>query len=345
MGMKSYNNAVQQKTKFMAFIFLILLSLGRVDLGARIELPAHEVQKIVLQAGVARVKFVAGNTKMLLVQGVYEGDADSHYVAEKRGNELHIHLKEPISSWSQLSLKRSGGEKANLTELIISHPTGVPFVLSLEGGSVEVSSWKGDKEIYLIDGKILASKSQGALKVFGQYVNLQGQEIRGEIEGSIYRGQIFLDQIVGDGRWRQGVGTFELQKSSGRWQIEGVETSYKISNSQMDVRFNIEKGLMSLLESSGRVEGFSGDGPVILSEAKGGLDVQVSTQSAAVKCSVQSLNSKKIRLKTQKGDLVLPQGYKIQRGLSEKTFRQEADEDKESGKVSIQSNEGSVYLR
>jgi len=316
---------------------------------ARIELPLADVEKISLWVGSAQVRFLQGDQKMLIVQGLYENSSESHYVAEKKDKQIQIRLKDWPTDFAAYGNEFLMKEKKieQLPVITLIHPVGVPIELSLLRGSVDIQGWKGKKDINIIEGRLNLVKTIGDLKLLGQNLEFKGSELKGNYEVFVYNGKGSLNQFSGDLSWNQSVGFLNLSQCEGRVSLEGYETQYKMQESHAQIKFKIEKGGFQLSESSGSLEGNSKEGTVVLSESKSsqGLDVQITTQSAAVKMVSKELSKKKLRLKTQKGELILPLGFKVQRGLLEKSFRQDPETESDPGRIVIHSVDGSISLK
>lgn len=256
------------------------------------------------ESGLIRVECTGADSKEELVQAVKPGAGDFHFDVEG---------------------------------------ASLPVEVGVRGGNVNLQGWKQSVAAMIVEGRVLASSSESALRVQlqrgdvkvdghrgplvidSQVAKISAANVEGDVTVVNFAGESQLNQIRGNVDARLDSGTFTIAKSSG------------------SLDFIVGKGSLSANGFAGPFRGETMSGSVS-AELLGETEVSVEADRGSVSIKVPPGSGASVRLQTADGSLQHPASIKPAGG-SVKAAVGSLGGSGPKGTINVRSKSGAIRLR
>lgn len=319
-------------------ISIVLLSCKLVLAGV-VELPATELQRIVVKGWDAQVTVTSNASKNLRISGVDDVLTPGLYIVQKRGNNIEITLNE----WTSKMEWKSQASRKIRRNIDISGPS-LPIEIYLKEGNVILTKWQKEAKISIAQGKVTSTDGTDRLDVslhLGD-VNVFGHKAKVKIDQ--YQGTINIKNHEGDIDLAAFGSPVVIEKAKGFLSLNTQNSQVKVLQSSGTVQIDNGKGPVNIQQFQGRVEGSTQEGGVT---AVLQPDSEVHLRSAAGRVFVQLPPSSgaMINLLTQEGEISLPENLKITRTATEKFVRGRLRGEDQKMAITVRAQEGSIVIK
>ena len=304
------------------------------------DLDSTQIEQIIVTAPHVRLNLTgqAGTGSALKVRTNNQNEnrgSDWLHKVTKDGKTLKITIQgsDQKEDWGQiippLELQISGA--------------AVKFQLHSRDAVVTVDQWNQDLDMQLIRGDMTIKNTQSNLKITqnrGQFnltnhtgksdldfYNVQSkiQKIKGDLDIRSFQGDVFLEQIQG---------LVNLQIATG--QLKAQELS--------SLRFDNNKATLNLSGITGRIDGVSQEGSVLLAIAKSS-DVHMKTVKGRIQISGAQQSGAFIHLQAEDGEIVPPSEIKVYKNGPQKFAKGQLKGSDSGVRLNLRTSEGAIVFR
>ncbi|MBX2986534.1 MAG: DUF4097 family beta strand repeat protein [Bdellovibrionaceae bacterium] len=225
----------------------------------------------------------------------------------------------------------------------ISGPS-VPIEIHLREGHITLNKGAQDARVHLKNGRVTSVGRGGPLKISLLKGDVSISDQSGRVDVDVYQGNLTVRNMQGDGELQLFSGQLWLDQSRGNVAINMNSGSGKVQSFSGTLQIDNVKAALSGSKLSGRIEGFSAEGPLNLQIA-GESDIHLKTQSARVNLQLPPASGASLNLLTNEGEIIVPKEVGVLRTHLEKTARGRLRG--EGGKVTVfvRSQEGSILVK
>ena len=320
----------------------VLLSLVSVNLQAGVvEVPSDGVQRLIIKGLDANVVISSQpQAKTIRISGVDDVLTAGLYIAEKKGTNLEIHLNEWTSKadWNaQLGVKR------NHHQIEISG-TPVAIEVYLREGQVQLSHLSKEARIVLVHGKVSSTDSSSPLEIFLHQGEVSVQNQTGRTKIDQYQGLTSVKNLQADMDLSAFNSNVSIEKFRGLLNLITQNSPTKVMQSGGTLQLENGKGALVIQQFQGRVDGSTQEGPLnitLLSDS----ETHLRSQSGRVQIQLPPASGAALNLVSNEGDILIPEGLKINRGATEKSFRGRLRGDSQKAAVTVRSQEGVIIIK
>ncbi len=320
----------------------IIISLLSVNLQAGIvEVPSDGVQRLVIRGLDANVVVTSQpQAKSIRINGVDDILTPGLYIAEKKGSTLEVHLNEwsTKADWNaQLNLKK------NHPSLEIS---GFPVAteIYLHEGQVQISRLSKEARVIVVKGKISSTDSSGPLEIFLHQGEVSVQNQTGRTKIDQYQGQTTIRNMQADLDLSAFNSNVSIEKFRGLLSLNTQNSPTKMLQSSGTLQLENGKGAILIQQFQGRVDGSTQEGPLnitLLADS----ETHLRSQSGRIQIQLPAASGAALNLASNEGDILIPEGLKISRAATEKSFRGRLRGDLQKAAVTVRSQEGSIIIK
>ncbi len=322
------------------FIVFFLLSV-KLQAGI-VEVPSDGVQRLVIRGLDADVIVTSQpQAKSIKINGVDDVLTPGLYIAEKKGSMLEVHLNE----WTT---KADWG--AQLTNKKSHHPTieisGSPVAIEiyLREGQVQIARIAKEARIVLVKGKVLSSDSSAPLEIFLHQGEVSVHNQTGRTKIDQYQGSTSIKNMQADLDLSAFNSNVNVEKFRGLLSLNTQNSPTKILQSGGTLQLENGKGSITIQQFQGRVDGSTQEGPLniaLLADS----ETHLRSQSGRVQIQLPAASGAALNLVTNEGEILIPEGLKISRAATEKSFRGRLRGDSQKAAVTVRSQEASIIIK
>ncbi len=320
----------------------IIISLLSVNLQAGIvEVPSDGVQRLVIRGLDANVVVTSQpQAKSIRINGVDDILTPGLYIAEKKGSTLEVHLNEwsTKADWNaQLAFKK------NHPSLEIS---GFPVAteIYLHEGQVQISRLSKEVRVIVVKGRISSTDSSGPLEIFLHQGEVSVQNQTGRTKIDQYQGQTTIRNMQADLDLSAFNSNVSIEKFRGLLSLNTQNSPTKMLQSSGTLQLENGKGAILIQQFQGRVDGSTQEGPLnitLLADS----ETHLRSQSGRIQIQLPAASGAALNLASNEGDILIPEGLKISRAATEKSFRGRLRGDLQKAAVTVRSQEGSIIIK
>ena len=306
-----------------------------------VEVPADGVQRLLIKGLEANVIVSSSpQAKAIRISGVDDVLTPGLYIVEKKGSILEMHLNEWVSKndW-----KAQLGAKRNRPTLEIS---GAPLAVEiyLRDGQVQLSKLSKETRVVSVKGRVTSTDSSGPLEIFLHQGDVVVQNQTGRTKIDQYQGTTTIRNVQADLDLAAFTSTVSVEKFRGLLNLNTQNSPTKITQSSGTVQLDNGKGAIVIQQFQGRVDGSTQEGPLnmtLLAES----ETHLRSQSGRVQIQLPAASGAALNLVTTEGDILIPEGLKINRGSAEKSFRGRLKGEIQKVAVTVRSQEGVILIK
>lgn len=326
---------------FFYSVYILMMLVTVPSLAGVVEIPAKDIQRLVVKGWEAQVKLVASpQSRSIRISGVEDVINPGVYIVEKKGAVVEVHMTE----WnSKTDWKDFLSQKRKPVVIEITGPS-VPVEVYLKAGSVQLNQWQRDSKLTVLQGKVTATGGAGNLEVNLPHGELQVQQHSGKMKVDQYQGHIVIKNLQGDMELTAFASPVTVEKSKGHLSFNTQNSTVKVLQSAGTVSLENGKGTVNLQQFQGRVDGSTQEGSLIMTLMPDS-EIHLRSQSGRVQVQIPRGMGAALNVISQEGDIALPGALKATRTSTERSFRGRTAGGEQKLSINIRSQEGSIVIK
>ncbi len=326
----------------LLFIFLVAGNLiCEKSWAGTVEVSSEGLQRLVIKGLEANISVTSlPQAKTVRISGVEDVLTPGLYIVEKKGSTLEVHINEwaTKNDWKeQLGIKRSRAS-------IDISGFGLATEVYLREGQVQLSKMSKGARVVLGRGKVNSTDSSGALEIFVHQGDTLVQNQAGRTKIDQYQGNINLLNLQADLDLVAFNSNINIEKSRGIMNLNIQNSPTKVSQSRGTLQLDNGKGAIMIQQFQGRVDGSTQEGALNIS-LLADSEIHLRSQSGKVQIQLPPASGAALNLVANVGEILVPEGLKINRGVSEKSFRGKLTGDTQKAAVTVRSQEGVIVIK
>ncbi len=325
----------------LLFIFLVAGLICEKLWAGTVEVSSEGLQRLVIKGLDANVTVTSlPQAKTVRVSGVEDVLTPGLYIVEKKGSTLEVHINEwaTKSDWKeQLGIQRTRAS-------IDISGFGLATEVYLRDGQVQLSKMLKGARVVLGRGKVNTVDSSGPLEIFVHQGDTSVQNQAGRIKIDQYQGNINLLNLQADLDLVAFNSNINIEKSRGIMSLNTQNSPTKIVQSRGTLQLDNGKGTILIQQFQGRVDGSTQEGALSIS-LLADSEIHLRSQSGKVQIQLPPASGAALNLSANVGEILIPEGLKINRGVSEKSFRGKLSGHIQKAAVTVRSQEGVIVIK
>ncbi|MFZ4403319.1 MAG: DUF4097 family beta strand repeat-containing protein [Pseudobdellovibrionaceae bacterium] len=248
---------------------------------------------------------------------------------------------------------RAGTVAGASTSLDLALPVGKQILVQVVAGEGQILAQKGarDLKVTLQGGRVQSIGSSGTLHLYVHKGDISVQDHSGAVLVDAFQlNSSSFKNILGEGQIEVFQGTVGIEKWQGRLGLQTHKAVVQVTQSQGALQLDSNSGSFNVQTHKGRIDGSSKDGVHSINIVKGGVDVNLRTQSG--KITVQSPPVAYLNVSSREGDIYLPSPLKVLRTSTEKFYRGNKGSgagsksgDEGFSRITLRSSEGIISIK
>lgn len=320
----------------------VVISLLCVRLHAGVvEVSADGIQRLVIRGLDANVNVTAQpQAKSIRISGVDDVLTPGLYIAEKKGSTLEVHVNDwaTKADWNtQLAVKKN-------------HPTieisGFPVAteIYLHEGQVQISRLTKEARIVIVKGKVLSTDVSAPLEIFLHQGEVSVQNQTGRTKIDQYQGSTTIKNMQSDLDLSAFNSNVSVEKFRGLLTLSTQNSPTKVLQSGGTLQLENGKGAILVQQFQGRIDGSTQEGPLNIT-LMADSETHLRSHSGRVQIQLPAASGAALNLVSSEGEILIPEGLKISRASTEKSFRGRLRGDSQKAAVTVRSQEGSIVIK
>ncbi len=325
---------------FVPLFILLSLITGNLWAGV-VEVPSDGVQRLVIKGLDANIVVTSQpQARAIRINGVEDVLTPGLYIAEKKGSTVEVHLNEWVSKsdWKA----HVGIKRVRPTIEISGFP--VATEIYLREGQVALSKLSKEARVVLVHGKVSSTDSSGPVEIFLHLGDVIVQNQTGRTKIDQYQGSTTIRNLQADMDLSAFNSNVNIEKFRGFLSLNTQNSPTKIIQSGGTVQLENGKGAIVVQQFQGRLDGSTQEGPlniILLADS----ETHLRSQSGRVQIQLPAASGAALNLISSEGDILIPEGLKINRAAAEKSFRGRLRGDSQKVAVTVRSQEGVIHIK